>query len=471
MGKAPNGRDAGLDKRRHLPAVGDLADAPSLADVRARYGRPAVVEAARAVIARARAGLAASESASASPEDVCRELYASVRPRLRPVINATGVVLHTNLGRAPLASTARDAVLGAAGYTNLELRLATGTRGGRDDGVDEHLQQLTGCERAFAVNNGAAAALLTLAATASGREVIVSRGELVEIGGGFRVPEVLAQSGCRLVEVGTTNRTRLADYSAAISSSTGALLKVHRSNFRISGFTEEVGLEAMATLAHGAGLPALYDQGTGDPPLLQAAIRAGIDVVTSSGDKLLGGPQAGLILGRATWVDRLQRHPLARALRIDKLTLAALEATLALWRTGRSAEIPAVAMLNELPSQVRMRAEALARLLGDIPCRVVSAASAAGGGTRPDEPIESFGIRLEPPNPLQLISLLRAGDPPVIARIFEDAPLLDLRTVDETQIEALATAIRQATRELAARPGLDEVTLSESSAEADDTGH
>jgi L-seryl-tRNA(Ser) seleniumtransferase len=428
---------------RALPSVRLLADDPGLEAERSRYGREAVVQAARAAIEGARLRLKSGAPAEVSAEDVRAELRDQTALPHRPVINATGVVIHTNLGRSPLAPAAQEAVREAAGYTNLELLLETGERGGRDEGIDARLRALTGAERGFAVNNGAAAAMLMLAGTSAGREVIVSRGELVEIGGGFRVPEVLTQSGCRLVEVGTTNRTRANDYRDAITPQTGALLKVHPSNFRITGFTEEVGLAELAQIAAQASLPALYDQGSGDLVSLRAAVAAGADVITCSGDKLLGGPQAGLVFGKAAWVDRLRKHPLARALRIDKLTLAGLEATLALWQSGREQEIPVARMLTTPLSVLKARAERLAMLI-DSDASVVECAGATGGGARPDEPLPSFAVSVSSDDVEALAKQLRLGTPAVVARIADGALLLDVLTVQESELEALAGATRLA---------------------------
>lgn len=423
---------------RSLPSVRALVENETLEALRGRFSHEAIADAARAVLADARERIRRGETVAVSPAEVMAELARQERPRLRRVINATGVVLHTNLGRAPLADEAIQAIQSAAGYTNLEVRLESGSRGGRDDGVDEHLRALTGAERAFAVNNCAAATMLSLAAVAAGREVIVSRGELVEIGGGFRVPEVLAQSGCRLVEVGTTNRTRLSDFENAITPQTGAILRVHRSNFALVGFTEDVPLGRLASLAHERGLPLLYDQGTGELDIISAAIRAGCDLVTFSGDKLLGGPQSGIIAGQANWIERARRHPLARALRIDKLGLAGLEATLALWRAGRRSAIPALRMLDEAPEAVRARAERLSAMLsGKAYVEVRQTAAATGGGTHPTQPVESYAVGMVVEHPNRLAACLRAGEVPVMARIAEGAVLLDLRTVGDTEVNDL----------------------------------
>jgi len=418
-----------------------LLDDPFLRALAGTYSRDALRDAARRALDRARERIVQGESASVAPEDVLRVLETESRPMLRRVVNATGVVLHTNLGRAPLAPEAVARMVDAAGYANLELRLSTGARGGRDDAVDEHVRALTGCEAAFAVNNGAAAALLALAALAAGREVIVSRGELVEIGGGFRVPEVLAQSGCRLVEVGTTNRTRTDDYRRAMGPATAALLRVHRSNFALTGFVEDAPMPDVAALAHEADVSLLYDQGTGDPSAVRQAFTDGADLVLFSGDKLLGGPQAGIVAGRRALVDAARRHPLARALRVDKLRLAALEATLALWRTRGEGAIPVQRMLAEDADSVRARAQAVAEGAGG---EVVQVAAAAGGGTLPERDLPSFAVRLSGPHPDALAAALRTGEPAVVARVEDDAVLLDARTVAPGEIEELRSAIRAA---------------------------
>lgn len=430
---------------RSLPSVRALLDDPQLRALAARHSRELVTEAARYVVERARERLKAGEGATVAAAEVVREVAARVRPKLRRVLNATGVVLHTNLGRAPLAPLAlAHAVEAARGYANLELVLETGARGGRDDGVDAHLQALVGCERAFAVNNGAAAALLALAACAAGREVVVSRGELVEIGGGFRVPEVLVQSGCRLVEVGTTNRTRAADYAAVLGQGTGALLKVHRSNFALVGFTEEASLAELAALGRPRGIPLLYDQGTGDLDRVRRALADGADLVLFSGDKLLGGPQAGLVAGRAALVEQARRHPLARALRVDRLRLAALETTLSLWRQQRFAELPAARMLGEELATVRDRARALLRLLGEGPFGVVESEAAAGGGTRPGELLASAAVELRCGRAQRLAALLRTGEPAVVVRVVDGHVRLDARTLLPEELEEAALAVRAA---------------------------
>ncbi|HEY8581745.1 MAG TPA: L-seryl-tRNA(Sec) selenium transferase [Capillimicrobium sp.] len=375
-------------------------------------------------------------------------------PSLRRVVNATGVVVHTNLGRAPLADAARAAVArAAAGYGNLELDLGSGRRGSRRDHVAALLTELTGAEAALAVNNCAAATLLAVAALSEpGDEVIVSRGQLIEIGGSFRIPEVVAQAGARLVEVGTTNRTRLADYERAVGERTAAVLRAHPSNFRTVGFVEEVEIEALC----GLSVPVIDDVGSGaladdvpalaDEPPVRRSVRAGAALVAFSGDKLLGGPQAGLLVGRADAIARCAAHPLARALRIDKLSLAALEATLRLYRDPALARraIPVLAMLDADPAVLAARAAALAERTGGT---VVEAAGRVGGGALPLLELAGPVVALDPgpAHPADaLAAALRAGDPPVVARIQDGRVLLDPRTVLDDELEPLAAAVRAA---------------------------
>ena len=390
-------------------------------------------------------------------------LEGAARPVLQRVINATGVVLHTNLGRAPMAAAAAQAAAGAAaGYTNLEFDLETGRRGARTQGVEPLLCELTGAEAALAVNNAAAAVLLALSALAGvhGGEVIVSRGELVEIGGGFRIPDVITQGGAKLVEVGTTNRTRLADYAAAITPQTRMLLKVHPSNYRMLGFTGEASLQELAGLARERGLISMHDLGGGAlldlrriglarEPTVQESLSAGADLVAFSGDKLMGGPQAGMLVGRTAVLEPLRRHPLLRALRLDKMTLAALEATLRLYRDPVRAmsEVPALGMLGQDLAVLQGRAERLgaaldARALArghDRPGWSVRASEAfAGGGTLPAQGRESRALVLAPPGGAErMAERLRQGRPPVVARIAEAQLVLDLLTVADEELEAL----------------------------------
>lgn len=439
---------------RDLPSVGALLELPEVRALSQAHGREPVVAATRRAVAAARERVRRGGDPRVGPEEIARALAEALVPRPRRVINATGVVLHTNLGRAPLPRLALERLVAAAeGYCDLELRLETGERGGRDHAVESHLQALTAAEAAFAVNNGAAAALLALASAAAGREVIVSRGELVEIGGGFRVPEVLAQSECRLVEVGTTNRTRLEDYARAVGPETGALLRVHRSNFALVGFTEEPTLAALAALATERGLPLLFDQGTGDLAEVRAAIDDGAGLVTFSGDKLLGGPQAGVLAGRRTLVEAARRHPLARALRVDKLTLAALGATLELWRAERWSELPARRMADEPDDAVRARAEEISQLLPvELDRSIVPSVARVGGGCRPLVALSSFAVRLASPRAGALAAALRRSDPPVVARVEGGAVLLDARTIAPDEVEAVARSVVEA---LARSAGVD----------------
>jgi L-seryl-tRNA(Ser) seleniumtransferase len=404
---------------------------------------PLAVAAARAAIDTARAALRAGEEVDVLA-DARERVAAAARPSLRRVLNATGVIVHTNLGRAPLPAAAREAVAAAAtGYANLEYDLERGARGSRQAHVEALLRELTGAEAALAVNNGAAAVLLAAAALAGpGREVVVSRGQLVEIGGSFRIPEVIAQSGSTLVEVGTTNRTRVADYERAIGERTGALLRAHQSNFATVGFVEAVEVEALTAL----GPPVIDDVGSGrmddglaplaDEPSVRRSVAAGAAIVCCSGDKLLGGPQAGLMVGRSAAIAAARSHPLARAVRIDKLSLAALAATLRLYRDPERArrEIPVLAMLDADPAVLRARAQRLADALGGT---VVGATAKVGGGALPLLALEGPVARLDDPAPDRLAARLRAGDPPVIGRIADGALLLDPRTLTDDEVDLL----------------------------------
>jgi L-seryl-tRNA(Ser) seleniumtransferase len=358
------------------------------------------------------------------------------------VLNATGVIVHTNLGRAPLAAAALARVEEVArSYSNLELDLASGARGSRQSHVADALRRLTGAEAALVVNHNAAAVLLAVAALAEGREVVVSRGELVEIGDGFRIPDVLARSGARMVEVGTTNRTRAADYEQAIGPDTAALLRVHQSNYRIVGFTEAVPTRDLARIAAAAGLPLVDDLGSGSlldlggEPTAAASIADGADLVCFSGDKLLGGPQAGIVGGRADLVERLRVHPLHRAVRADKLTLAALEGTLRLYLDGPE-RIPVLRMLREDGGAVRARAE---RLAGLVDGTVEETVARVGGGALPLAEIPSFACALEE----TLAAALRLGDPPVVGIVRDGKLLLDCRTLRDAEIDEVAAAVAQ----------------------------
>ena len=421
---------------RDLPPVDALA-----AQVPA--ARAVAVAAARAVLAERRSELLAGAEDEVDLGARARAwAEAAERPSLRRVLNATGVIVHTNLGRAPLAEAAREAVAAAAvGYSNLELDLSTGARGSRHAHVEALLCALTGAEAAFAVNNGAGAALLAAAALAGpGREVVVSRGQLVEIGGGFRVPDVIAQAGARLVEVGTTNRTRLADYQRVLGPDTGAVLRVHQSNFRQLGFVEDVPIEALCEL----GVPVIDDVGSGalgavfDEPDVRRSVAAGAALVCFSGDKLLGGPQAGLLVGRASAVEAARSHPLARALRIDKLSLAALEATLRLHRDAPD-QIPVLAMLHAPRETLDRRAEALAALIPDA--EVIEATARVGGGALPLLALPGPVVALPDAS---LAGALHRGDPPLLGRVERGRLLLDPRTLTDEELAPAAEAVRRA---------------------------
>jgi L-seryl-tRNA(Ser) seleniumtransferase len=410
-----------------------------------------LVSAARSALARAREELQAGAEPGDLVERVESELAAARGARLRRVINATGVIIHTNLGRAPLGPEALERVNAVArGYSNLEYDLGEGGRGSRQDHAAPILRRLTGAEAALVVNNNAAAVLLALAALAEGREVLVSRGELIEIGDGFRIPDVLARSGARLREVGTTNRTRAGDYDRAIGPETALLLRVHQSNFRVVGFTEQPRLADLVRVARAHGLPLVDDLGSGalfassslllgDEPTARESLEAGADLVCFSGDKLLGGPQAGIIVGRAELVERLRRHPLQRALRADKLTLAALEATLALYLDPELAarEVPVLRMLAEPLEKVRARAQRLAGLVsGDVEPTV----GRVGGGALPLTELPSFACAVEE----ELAPRLRETEPPVIGVVRDGRCLLDCRTLRDEELDDVAAAVAAA---------------------------
>ncbi len=400
---------------------------------------PLAVGAARTVLERAREEIRAGVDPGDLRSRLAEELAAARRPALRRVLNATGVLVHTNLGRAPLAAGALARVHEAAGYSNLEYDLSSGSRGSRQDHLAPLLRRLTGAEAAIVVNNNAAAILLALAALAEDREVVVSRGELIEIGDGFRIPDVLARSGARLVEVGTTNRTRAADYERAIGPDTALLLRVHQSNFRVVGFAEQPTLTELAAIARRHELPLVDDLGSGalveveGEPTPAAALAAGADLVCFSGDKLLGGPQAGIVAGRADLVDKLRRHPLQRALRSDKLTLAALEGTLALY-LDRPEEVPVLRMLREPADAVRARAERLARAVGGA---VEETVARVGGGALPLAELPSYACAVEE----GLAAALRSQDPPVIAVVRDGRTLLDCRTLTDAEADEVAAAV------------------------------
>jgi L-seryl-tRNA(Ser) seleniumtransferase len=421
-----------------------LRDLPSVDELARAFADPLAVDAARAVLARAREEIQAGFEPSDLGARVEAEIASLRKPRLRRTLNATGVIVHTNLGRAPLADAALERVREVgSGYSNLEYDVTAGTRGSRQDHVIGALRRLTGAEAALVVNNNAAALLLALAALAQGREVVVSRGELIEIGDGFRIPDVLARSGARLVEVGTTNRTRAADYEAAVGPETALLLRVHQSNFRLVGFAELPSVGELSRVAERHGLPLVDDLGSGvlvavpDEPSVKESLAAGADLVCFSGDKLLGGPQAGIVVGRAELIERLQRHPLQRALRADKLTLAALEGTLGLYLDPRRAwrEVPVLRMLVEPTASVRARAE---RLAGLVEGTVEETVGRVGGGALPLAELPSFACAVEE----SLAGPLRAGEPPVVGVVRDARLLLDCRTLDDSAVNEVAEAVR-----------------------------
>ena len=433
------------DARRRLPAIGTLLDAPGVRALLARAPRDLVTDAARRTVDAVRGGAPAPADDAAWAAAIGAELDRALERSLRPVINATGVVLHTNLGRAPLARAALNAIEAvASGYANLEYDLAAGERGSRHQHCAAILRERTGAEDAMVVNNCAAALVLALRALAGEREAIISRGELVEIGGSFRVPDIMATSGATLVEVGTTNRTHAADYEAALGPRTGAIVAVHRSNFTQEGFVASVAPAALAPIAERAGVPLIHDFGSGllldlspwglrGEPTAPEAVATGATLVLMSGDKLLGGPQAGIILGRRDAVERLRRHPLARALRVDKLTLAALEATLALYRDPAVAvrEVPVLRMITmpaaEVEARVRAAAEALTRR--GIATSAAATHATVGGGAFPGAEIPSWALRLDAMDAREADRGLRHAATPVVGRVHDDRLLLDLRTV------------------------------------------
>lgn len=452
---------------REIPQVDELLREPELAQAARQQGRAAALGAVRAELDVLRASILRGECPAVPPRPllcaaVLERLRSAGSPRLRRLINATGVALHTNLGRAPLSKAARAAVCGAAGYSDLEYDWKTGERIGRGAHVEPLLKALCGCEDALVVNNNAAAVLLALAALASGREAAVSRGELVEIGDGFRIRDILEQSGARLAEVGSTNRTRAEDYGEACEGGdVAALLKVHTSNFRIVGFTASASVGELAALARKRGIPLIVDLGSGalleageypfsDEPTVPQILREGADVVCFSGDKLLGGPQAGVIVGRADLVERMRRYPLARALRIDKLSLAALEATLESYADPARAkrEIPALEMLCAAPGTLRARAEELRGMIearsADCACKVVPAERPVGGGSAPGQMLSGFAVAVSTRavGAEALAARLRAAPTPVVARIAEGRVLLDVATVLPEELPLVAEAVK-----------------------------
>ncbi len=482
-------------KLRYLPSVDRLLQEPPLPELATEFGHDLVLEAARATLDAARDSIRAGveqPDLSTLAAQAAAHLARTTRPSLRPVINATGVIIHTNLGRAPLSAAALAAMAEAGrGYTNLEYDLEAGERGSRYVHAEALLRRLTGAEAALVVNNNAAAVLLVLSALARDREVVISRSQLVEIGGGFRIPDVMRQSGARLIEVGTTNRTYIEDYAAAITESTALLMRVHRSNFRLSGFVHDTTLADLVALGRERSIPVVDDLGSGTlldtsvyglapEPMVQSSVQTGADLVTFSGDKLLGGPQAGIIVGKSEWVARLRRFPMTRALRVDKVTLAGIQATLLHYLKGEAAaQVPVWRMIATPLAELDARAERVARQLADwgFAASVIDGESTVGGGSLPGETLptrlvaiaggdvrsRSSNARSRSQNGLQDESIaaarprvgnsgsetpdararrLRQGEPPVIARIEHDLLLLDLRTVLPEQDTVLLDTLR-----------------------------
>lgn len=454
---------------RALPSVDRVLSQPALQAAKAELPHDLLVLATRQELERLRAALSSDTPLDVSLDDIAERsaslAHLMASPRLRPVINATGVIIHTNLGRAPLSRASVEAIAKLARYGNLEYDLDEGQRGSRYVHAVQVLRRVTGCEDALVVNNNAAALVLALAALGQGKEVVVSRGQLVEIGGGFRIPDIMRQSGARLVEVGTTNRTYLSDYEAALTGETSMLLRVHASNFRLVGFTTSPGTDELAALAHRHGLLMLDDVGSGalldttryglsPEPQVQASLQAGADLVLFSGDKLLGGPQCGIIAGKADVVARLRKHPLARALRVDKLTLAALEATLLHYLKGEAErEIPIWRMIAAHPEQLRARATAWANELSNrgLNCKVEPGQSAVGGGSLPGDTLPTFLLSFTPGSHVEMAgstrqvgewaARLRQAATPVVARVDNGSLVIDPRTVAEEEEESLLDAV------------------------------
>jgi len=448
---------------RKLPSVDKLLQTEAVVSLVEKHGRELTLEALRSALDQARQAILNGQPAPDAETliaEAARRLALEVRPSLYPVINATGVIIHTNLGRAPLSERARQAMTEVStGYSNLEYDMEVGARGSRYVHAAQLLRRLTGAEDALVVNNNASAVLLTLTALARDREVLISRSQLVEIGGGFRIPDVMRQSGARLVEVGTTNRTYIRDYADALHPmNTALILRVHRSNFRITGFVHDPSLEELVALGDEYAIPVMDDLGSGtlldtEPygmahePTIQESLAAGASVVTASGDKLLGGPQAGLILGKADLIAKLRHHPLARAVRVDKTTLAGLQATLLAYLQGKATEeIPVWRMIATPVETLERRARRWQRALRDtgVPMTVVAAESTVGGGSLPGQTLPTRALALQVPSPDALAARLRTAEPPVVARIEDERLLFDPRTVLPEQDRAFTEAVRAA---------------------------
>jgi len=459
-----NGAD--LDPRRALPSVSRVLGDPRMVAAQAEIPRDVLVDVVRRILEDARAR-SARMSVTEVVDRALSEARARQRPSLRRAINATGVILHTGLGRAVLCEAAQRAIAEVAGgHSTLEIELATGRRGDRQRHVSGLLCELTGAESAAVVNNNAGAVLLTVTALAAGKEVIISRGELVEIGGSFRMPDIIRASGARLVEVGTTNRTRLKDYEAAISGDTGLILRCHPSNFRIVGFTEEASAAELVELGQRAHVPVVEDlgsgallasvsRGAGPVGTLGESVRSGYDVVTASGDKLLGGPQAGILVGKRQYIERIRRHPLARALRVDKLTLAGLEATLRVYREPQRAarEIPALRYLFRTEEELAELADRLRQMIAEeagasVEVNMVRATSQVGGGSLPGEelPTVCVAVKAVRQSDEALAACLRNAEPPVFGRLEKGILMLDPRTLEEDEIPIVARTVADCCR-------------------------
>jgi L-seryl-tRNA(Ser) seleniumtransferase len=453
-----------------LPSVDEALKSEYGREWLGKYPRRYVLDAIREAIALRRKEILEGTTKEVSLESMAPGINLSVQrlatPSLRPLINATGIVVHTNLGRSILSERTMERVSSiATGYSTLEYDLASGRRGKRHTHIKRLLREITGAEDGFAVNNNAAAVFLCLSTLARGREVIVSRGELVEIGGSFRIPDVMSHSGAFLREVGTTNKTHLHDYENACGEATALILKVHRANFRIIGFTEEVSVERLVSFGHGRGVPVMYDLGSGclipldqygihGEPTVQEMVKSGADLITFSGDKLLGGPQAGIIVGKRELVERIQKHPLARAVRIDKLTLAALEATLMEYLDAEQARehIPTLRMLLEEPGTIKARAKKIASLIQrrikDAQLQVVEDSSQAGGGSLPEVLFPTYVVAIKPEkiSVNELEERLRRGAPAIVARIQGNSLILDARTIGDRETTVVAHAVTAALR-------------------------